>query len=488
MNLLDDCIPYEPQPLARVWSGFQQAVFDSVTESNSNLLIQAVAGSGKTTTIIEAMRFAGSRPLFMAFNKAIADDIRRRAPAGEVKTLNALGHWMWQQNEPRAVLDSKKTLLYLRKVMGEDSFDYKEFGWTMSRVIGLAKNCCVPPTSHSTLDIIDIIDSYGMEIPADRVQSLAAICSVVLEQGFNDRAIFDFDDQLYVPVMDGWVFPTYSDVFVDECQDLSPVQHAMLSCLASKGARIIAVGDRHQAIYGFRGALVDSMDKLKRQFNMTELPLSISYRCPKSVVAEAQVLCPTIRHREDAPEGKVIFNERDPDFYKDREMIICRNNAPLFRNILKYIRARKPCEVRSNFIDSFQGFIRGFKCKSTSELIPKLEAWFEKETAAANAKGFAGKAFGIKDKYETAVLLAKEFGTVEALLDAVKRLSLGATGPIFSTIHKAKGLESNSVYLLRPDLIPAFYAVSKEQRQQEDNLLYVAITRSQNELTYGEMA
>src|SRR5271166_3308316 len=108
-SILDDILP--PEPLkpgpGRSWSEFQQAVFDKVKDPGVDLLIQAVAGSGKTTTIIEAMKYAPGTSLFMAFNKAIAEDIRRKATSGDVKTLNALGHSLMMQNRPGAKLNAR---------------------------------------------------------------------------------------------------------------------------------------------------------------------------------------------------------------------------------------------------------------------------------------------------------------------------------------------------------------------------------------------
>ena len=63
--------------------------------------------------------------------------------------------------------------------------------------------------------------------------------------------------------------------------------------------------------------------------------------------------------------------------------------------------------------------------------------------------------------------------------------SEGRTGPIFSTIHKAKGLEADHVYFLRPDLVPAWWIKEPAALQQEYNLRYVAITRAKQSLTYG---
>ena len=481
LDQLSDDSQASPRATEKSWSPFQLSIFDAIKE-RENLLIQAVAGSGKTTTIIEGLKWAQGTSLFMAFNKSIALDIASRAPRGEVKTLNALGHSIVMANRPEAKLNARKTMDLLKGIM-EDSPEFKEYGYTLSRVIGLAKNCALgiskPP---ETQDFIDLIDAYGFDIPFDRLSDFAIICREGFERSRLDEKTFDFDDQLWLPVFHLWMFPQYDNVFIDEAQDLSPIQHLMLQQL--RESRIVAVGDRHQAIYGFRGASHDSMDLLKQMFKMQELPLSICYRCAQVIVTAAQEFCPTIQWREGAPKGEILDYDVNPTQWA-QHMVLCRNNAPLFAEILRCVRRREPCQVKSNFLDSFQSFIRGFKATHTSDLRAKLDRWFEREREACLAKGKTGKLRGLYDKYETVKLLADEFTLVSDMVNMVKSLGESTRGPIFATIHKAKGLEHPSVYLLRPDLLGGFGDLTPEQKQQEDNLHYVAITRAQERLGYG---
>jgi superfamily I DNA/RNA helicase len=486
-NMLDEIAPAEPSKPERQWSPMQSAVFDAVKIPETNILIQAVAGSGKTTTIIEAIRYAPGTSLFMAFNKAIAEDIRRRAPSGDVKTLNALGHSLMLQNRPAAKLNSRKTLDILKQLMG-DSSEFREHGFTLSRIVGLAKNNCVGLDEAATAsDFQSIIDAYAFDIPVEKQTDYSFICREAFDRGRLDLQTFDFDDQLWVPLYERWEFPGYDNAFIDECQDLSPIQHRMAQELHRRGARIVGVGDRHQAIYGFRGASVRSMDELKDMFGMKELPLSISYRCAQSVVLAAQDFCPEIQWREGAPEGNILY--RDQDFERPRDyaqyMILCRTNAPLFREILKCVREKEPCRVLSSFLESFQSFIRQFKTTYTSDLLTKLERWFEKERDDALAKRKKGKLAGVYDRYETVKLLCGEFKFTADMVQMVKSLGESTRGPIFATIHKSKGLEHTHVYVLRPDLLGGFGELTKEQVEQEDNLHYVAITRAEETLTYG---
>jgi superfamily I DNA/RNA helicase len=484
-GLLDDLAPFEPPAKAKDWSGMQLAVFDAlVADKQQSILVEAVAGSGKTSTIEECTLQDRRSGLYLAFNKAIADAARLKMGC-EVKTFNGLGHRLWAENRSGAQLDFKKVSKIIAAIMGEGQ-DHKDHGWTLARVVGLAKNSGFGLDEQpGEQQFIDLIEAYTTDVPFERLPDFGAICREAFERSRLDLATLDFDDQLWTPIREGWEFPRFDNVFPDECQDLNPIQHEMLTRLGQQGARLVAVGDRHQAIYGFRGASHTSMDDLKKLFKMRELPLSISYRCAQAVVKEAQKFCPHIEARPGAPLGEVLEAESDPELFSLDQMVLCRTNAPLFAAVLAHVRARKPCQVLSNFLDSFQGFIRGFKTQYTSDLRTKLDHWYERERDAAQRAGKRGKLWALKDKYETIKLLCEGFLRTEDMLQLLRRLAESRSGPIFATIHKAKGLEAREVYILRPEQLGGFGELSPEQQLQEDNLHYVAITRAAETLTYG---
>jgi DNA helicase II / ATP-dependent DNA helicase PcrA len=500
-SILDTPIPAQDPEPKREWSEFQSNIFDSVSSTDEPLIIQAVAGSGKTTTIIEATRFAESPSLFLAFNKAIAEDIRGKLPAGEAKTLNALGHRLWMINCPSARLESRKLEKLVERVMPDEA--RRKFGYITQRVIGSAKAYGLGIESEvNDSDFEHFITNGEWDIDDADILAAAHYAAQIFNLSRDDLSTFDFDDQIYGPVYHGWDFPSFGTVLVDEAQDLNRIQHLFLDRLCSGStARLIAVGDRHQAIYAFRGALHDSMDLLKIYFKMKELPLSISYRCPVSVTIEAQVLVPHIRHRDNAPFGRVWYRDSkeyfasqgngegvfldDPNLFNDGELIVCRNNAPLFGAIMRHVRARVPCVVRSNAIEGLGSFIRKFRTSDVRHMLAKLDLWLDKETLAAEAKGMDWKIASLKDKADTVRALAEGFTLVDEVLNLLRQLAEGKTGPIFSTIHKAKGLEADHVYFLRPDLVPGWWIRDPAMLQQEYNLKYVAITRARQTLTYG---
>ena len=481
---LNDLLPAhvrDPKSVQKDWSPQQLAIYNEPRESQ--LLIEAKAGSGKSTTIVEKMNRVGGRSGFLAFNKSIADELRAKVRNGSVSTLNSLGHRILTTKRPGAKLNSWKTHQYLRQKMSKDL--YESTGKHVARVVAVAKGCAVGIFDEARLDQFhDITERYVTDLTGDQIEPVAKVA----RQAFLDLVAiedeFDFDDQLYMPVAQGWTFPAYDNLFVDEAQDLNPIQHCMLTKMAERGAFITAVGDRRQAIYGFRGALSNSMDLLSQTFSMKELPLSITYRCAQAIVARAQEIVPDIEARPGAPEGLVKNLEDYPDIsvYKTGDLILCRNNGPIFGLAVQFLRARLPCQVFSNFLDELEKFIQSFDAKSMPVLISRLEEWFSKHKKDCEERGAWGKLEGIQDKYSVVKTFANEFTDVNRLLAAVRSLVTSQVGPRISTIHRAKGLEADTVYLLRYDLLPSSRATSAEQITQEQNLQYVAITRAKNNL------
>lgn len=499
MDILDTLlmVPEEPA-LKRNWSPLQAACFEAQEATSDNLLIEAVAGSGKTTTVMEMVRRAFGSSIYLAFNREIADETRAKYPGVDCRTFHSFGNTLWRNNRPQARMEKRKTEIFLADAVGKDSPIFKEHSYTISRLIGMAKarGWGIGSFTPTALDFESLCDGDQIDLSSDMIPSVASVASTVYQRCIRDQSMFDFDDMLFSPIYFGWQFPSISNVFVDECQDLNTIQHLILQALADLGARIIAVGDRRQAIYAFRGALSDSMDLLKFRFDMKEFPLSVTYRCPLEVVKEAQLICPTIQPRADAPKGSVGWREimddgfgegctSDPELFALYNLVLCRNNAPLFRAVLRHVRARSACRVKSNFLDNFESFVRSFKETSCLGLLLKLDQWYEREREAAEAKGLKSKLEALADKYQTVKLLATEFEWTREVLDCVRDLQRSTIGPVFSTIHKAKGLEAPHVYLIRPDLIPAKFATSEEALLQEMNLKYVAITRAQETFTYG---
>ena len=465
------------------WSPMQQAIFDAVQHETENISIEAVAGSGKTTTILHAMNLVQGSVLFLAFNRSIAVELREKTPMGtDCKTFNALGHGLLKRKMPGSNLDKWKLSKLLKPRMS--GTEYREFGYELIKIIGSMKSSGMmePPMPKDFQSYVE-----HSEVPMDRIDYASMLLEELWLGSLDVTNVFTFDDQLYMPVFWDMLFPTYDTVFVDEAQDLNPIQHMMLSKLAERGARIIAVGDSRQAIYGFRGALTNSMEELNSQFDCLEYPLSVCYRCAKSIVELAQVIVPQIEASPTAPEGSITELDEGvhPKDIPDDSIIMCRTNAPMFRYAVQFLKYKIPCLVVSNFGEQLIKFVNSFEVTTTEDLADEIEKWRKKEIADAESRELFHKINRINDKARSILPFCDEYRIKAQVVQGLERLLRSDTGPRLCTIHKAKGMEAEYAYLLRPDLVPGpWIDPDSKEYEQEENLRYVAITRAKENLVF----
>ena len=484
-------------------SKFQQAIFDFVQKGRGSAVIEAVAGSGKTSTIVEALKLIDpkQRVVFLAFNKSIAQELQKRVPPQvSARTLNSLGHGAWTKFAGKfCQLDSNKTRTIIREALTEDE---QVFESDIRKLVGLAKAHGLVPTGargatgllRDTLDNwIDMIDTYDLDIEENDKEFVVACARRVLTVSLSRRDLIDFDDQLYMTVAFNAPVARFDWVFVDEAQDVSPIQRALLKKALKPGGRIVAVGDEKQAIYSFRGADSNSLRKIAEEFGCLNLPLSISYRCPKNVVMYAQQIVDHIQAADTAPDGEVMcWPTYTADMFHVDDLVVCRNTAPLIAMAYTLIGRRAPVRVLGREIgQGLVTLIEKLKPKGIHGdhgLLAKLSKWVSREVEKHLAKGNEAKADSAQDKYDTISTFVNESRceTVPQLISEIQQLFVDDNMPrlTLSTVHKAKGLEAKRVFVLDPDLMPSKYARQEWQVQQEKNLMYVAYTRAKQTLVF----
>jgi superfamily I DNA/RNA helicase len=280
----------------------------------------------------------------------------------------------------------------------------------------------------------------------------------------------------------------YDIVFIDECQDLSKAQRELMLASVKKGGKFIAVGDRQQAINGFCGASCDSFDLIAKIDNTDELPLSVNYRCGKSILALAQQIVPQIMPFEGAIEGEVIETDNLKSV-KANDMILCRKSAPLVGLCLKFIANGKKAYVKGKDIgEGLLNLVTKMKAKNLNSLFEKLDAELNKLKAVAetNPKNGEAKYIAFKDKCECLEVIADSVTSIKGLKDKLNEIFSDAehNSIALSTIHKSKGLEADNVFIIVPDKLPLRWKNQLEwQLEQEMNLKYVAYTRAKKVLT-----
>ena len=329
----------------------QEHILDLLQSTSSNLLINALAGTGKTSTL-ELIQDAAEPPvLCLAFNRRIADEMARRfRSTTTVRTLNGLGHRIWASAcannlslDPRKCQDLLREAIrdYPKRQQGEA---YDEF-WEIISAVGLAKSLgYVPEGTFPSAKRLTSRDEFYARLP----EQLGELAEELLEETLlqSIKAAYagsiDYNDQVYMPALFGGTYPRFPLVLVDEAQDLSPVNHEMLNHLSR--SRIVAVGDPWQSIYGFRGAVQSGMAKLKAHFGMAEADLSVSFRCPEVIVRAAHWRVPKMKWTK---EGGRAIRLRNPNAasFPDGSAIICRNNAPLFALALRLLSSGRSVSV-----------------------------------------------------------------------------------------------------------------------------------------------
>lgn len=273
----------------------QAAFFSALDTTSASIMLEAVAGSGKTTTIVQAQQRISpqSSVLFLAFNKSIATELEQRVPPHvTVKTFHAFGNAAISRSFPkRPRIDGNKSRNILKQSLSPR--DFSTYAAFVTRLVGYAKSTgLLPDDAETAAPWFELINHFQLSPDSDECDEPTAIrfARRLLRDSLSDKTTVDFDDMLYVPFAQNLSFDKYQFVFVDEAQDTNSVQRDLLARMfnPSIGGRLIAVGDTHQAIYGFRGADSNALSALVDQFNMVRMPLSVSYRCSQAVVAEAQ--------------------------------------------------------------------------------------------------------------------------------------------------------------------------------------------------------
>jgi len=488
-------------------SHYQQAIYDHVEARTGNLLVEAVAGSGKTTTIVEAVRRVGGTHtiLMVAFNKHIATELSKRVPFNcEARTLHSIGFECIKQNMSpsgnggyiKVNEDKCRNILHFEIFKDRDKKKMYRMQRAVLTLVSLMKNTFDGANHPEPATVARIYDlDYGVATP----EEVHDVAFHVYTRSMQQTRVLDFDDMIFYPLAKGMPFKKMRTMFVDEAQDLNGSQMAMLSELAvptSEGGIVVAVGDRNQSIYAFRGADPQAMNRIKNIFAMHELPLSVSYRCPVAIVQEARKWVPVIDHRDGAEQGDVgeieyakLFNPEsctddasEGGGLTDGDFVLCRTTAPLVELAIKLIELKRKAVVRGRDFGN-----------ALEELLPYLSDIEGYRTEQFEALKFKpAQLTAMMDRIDTLAAIQRAYGdTTTAVRRGIRELFSdtavigdGKTGILLSTIHRSKGLEADRVFLLRPDLVPHPSATSAWAVEQERNLQYIAVTRSKSQFYY----
>lgn len=496
----------------------QLAVGAWVLEDTGSLELVARAGCGKTSTLMVVIDIIVKNKLgdvaVMAYNKSIATEIKTKLEAAnydwkvaQAGTVHSFGFSAWRKVAPNVKVDGKKVLDIIEDLgMTRDHPIWKECAGAIAKLVGYAKQraighlCPIEDMTawNSIWEHFDLDNEITEDWNAsDVIEAAIFVYKASLKMC---REVVDFDDMILAPLYFKARFWPKKWVLVDESQDTNPARRALaLAMLAPRIGRMIFVGDPCQAIYGFTGADSNSMDQLREATKAKTLPLTVTYRCPKNIVAEAQRLVPDIVAHETAPEGVVrsieYMDMMEKETLTKDDVILCRNTAPLIQTAYSLISRGVACRVEGRSIgDGLLKLARRWKITTLSALTAKLEDYLARQSAKFMSKGQEEKIEAVADQVECLRMIISRCQfqnkhSVDELTVEINRM-FGDTPEgeqpkvlTLSTVHRSKGREWHRVFLLgRGTFMPSPYARKDWQQTQEANLEYVAVTRAQREL------
>ena len=487
----------------------QQDIFDWVKNGNGNLIVNARAGSGKTFVCTQAVQYMQGSVLIMAFNAKASVEIKNRlsnmaCPNVISSTVHSAGkNLLYKGLGWHKVNKDKVFYLTDKYCQSEELRMTRNF---ITKLVGFAKQNAFGVEGQISIDDteewINIIKHHDIDMNFDAdLYTLIEIAKEVLRDSNRDTKCIDFDDMQYLPLIYKIVGNQYDWVIIDEAQDTNVCRKLLLKALLKDTGRLIAIGDDGQSIYAFCGAESDSMNLIKDMFNCQVLTLTTCYRCDKSIIEAAQKYFPDIHAHDDAKEGSITSMKYD-DFVNNCNNlnldgsigILCRNNAPNVALAFSLIKQGIGCRIEGRDIgNDLKKLVKKWKRVNTlDEFTNKLIDFFNKEFDKASYT----KMQLLEDKMNTMIILIErcqslgqnDLYSLEKLITDMFTDSSDNNMPnivTLSSIHKAKGLEWPTVYMVDMEqFIPSKYAKQDWELEAENCLAYVGITRAKHSLIH----
>ena len=496
----------------RTWSLQQEAIFDHFINGQGHLVVRARAGTGKTTTIVEAVKRwmranPGKTVIVCAFNTRIKDELveRFRGTLGvEVKTLHAIGFACCRRFRERLIIEDARKVEVTRKDALALAACGKQAPDAILKLVAKLHTLGRETVPHAKNlgDLTATAIAFECEPEEAWVKAgfdleyveAAALKAMELASDVKNGDTIDFADMIFLPVRNGWLVGLYDKVVVDEAQDMTTAQLEVAAGVMNEGGTMDVVGDDRQGIYGFRGGDSTALDRLKAELNAEERGLTTTYRCGRAIVDVARGWVPDFEAGPNNPEGFISYLDDKQEITKAAgpgDFILSRVNAPLVGIAMSLLRAGKRAEVAGKDIgDGLLSLLRKMKARSVPDLLAKIELWAAKEVSRTEAQMTGAKngrreALKIKientrDKADMLAMLCDGARNVDEVTERAEALFTnkpGMPGVITcSSVHKAKGLEADRVFILADTL--------RETSIEEQNICYVAVTRAKRELTW----
>ncbi len=484
---------------------YQNAIFKTVQtmletgnfEGAINLIINATAGSGKTAScehivgIIKQFNPA-LKMRYLVFNKPVATEAQQKGlPAATTHSEFFRAYREWAGG--KIVVENFKVNNIVEDLLhddyGSDIYDKK---WMISPVCSIVSKVKNTLSAMDDASLFEITRKFKVDVN-DSEEEIFDLVRRAMKQNNKMKFVIDFDDMLYMTYHHNVPVEKYDWVLLDEAQDLNRIQIELIKKLIKENGHAIFVGDRNQSVYGFRGAEVNSIDILQSTFDAKEMPLSITYRCPLSHIALINKEFPLIDFEgyEGSIKGELRRMKLDEALgqMNDGSIVMCRTNAPLVAPAFELIRAgRKAIILGRDIGQSLINLIEKFEKKSLDDTIFKLFEYETKQYARLIKRKKVGEAESLRDRILTIDVISEECNNVRELKSKITNIfSDDMEGVVFSSVHKMKGGESKDTYILTGDVgapMPHPMAQTSDEMTQEENVRFVAMTRSKEKMTF----
>lgn len=480
-------------------SKYQEAIYQVLKNESCNIVVDAKAGSGKTTTIVNAISLlpADAQVAMIAFNVSIKKELEARLPKSvDVYTCHGLGFKNLRTaggvkiNEYKSREVLKMLLPTWEEYRGLDYADIKAELDDLLKITDMAR-----------LNLSWDVEALCLQYNCDYFVGMEKRVKEMVKAMSKVTAEIDFVDMVYMPAVHKYKFEAYDYMFIDECQDISAAQRKLIMNNLAEGGRTIWVGDPHQAIYGFAGADFNSFRALTEMPNTKVMPLNECYRCGKAIITEAQKIVRDIVAFEGNDEGRVnhtaSINEVQPG-----DMVLCRMTAPMIKLVYKFIAERKPAYIKGREIGrSLCQYVSASRAanmemltahnrRTGMKLLAKLARTYP-QLEIAEVKLLSAYVLH-EERAEIVSVIAEQVIEEPGLLhenicraiEAIFADGDNAARICLSTIHKAKGLEADRVFIVDYHKMPAKFAKTQSEIEQEMNLKYVAFTRAKDYLGF----
>jgi len=490
--------------MAFSWSAEQEAIINTPPHLKVAFVI-AYAGCGKTTVLQElTRRWPQKRFLYLAFNKSIVKEARKKF--SKTNTTIITTHSLAYQAigfhyKEKLIFDFTESLIMdlAKAFLGGTVHNEVAFMFCRATIktinaylIGSSQEIngeCIPDDMLLTLDRFDWIE---------KVLDFSTLIWNIMCDPSDPRVGMTHDGYMKLYIMTEPVL-NYDYILVDEFQDTTP---AVLSMIIRQNANIVAVGDPHQSIYTFRGA-VNGFDLIEA--DVTHY-LTTSWRFGKNVAHAANKVLAEKKMNIPLLKGNgsdEIISEKSIEIGHKPFMMLSRSTTGIFMYLMKLYTDEKAAPFDIHFVGgadsySFQKMICATHLynqkqkKIRTEEFKNFKTWGEYKNA------------GIALNDKTMIAMTK---MVENLNKMIPRMcmtfkemdtNVNDADILISSCHKAKGLESDIVLVNNDFSIEGRYDPQdaeimgeqvakdklKESTTDEINLSYVAVTRAKESLAF----